>query len=81
MKNLLNLIVTKIRWWTVFYFLLVLASLALVISIIINDFNYLVYSLSNFVILVSFLFCDILFSEWKASRDRKERRSYMKIND
>lgn len=75
MKTLLNLFATKIRWWTVFSFLLVLSALALVIALIIDDVNYFYYSLSNFLILVLFLFGDILIDEW-----RERRKGRMIVN-
>jgi hypothetical protein len=75
MKTLLNLFLTKIRWWTVFYFLLVLSVIAIVVSLIIEDPKYFVYSLSNFLILVLFLFGDIMIDEW-----RERRKGRMTVN-
>lgn len=77
MKRLLNLIITKIRWWTVFYFFIVLSAIALVISLIIDDRDYFVYSLSNFLILVLFLFCDIIIEDWK---EKQKTKTIMRAN-
>lgn len=70
--SLLRYALGKIQWRKISVFLFVLSLISVIIATIVNNVNFILYSLFYFIVMLAFLAIDVFIEEYRTRKKSKD---------